>query len=247
MYKKILPALMIIILFTFLHCSKKDPVSSENVNASFQLQGTVSDNGADFLGNGAEPVANALVTITDQTDTNRTFSSYTDEQGHYLIEIPQTSALLKASHITGQESGTQVSSRYSLTITGDNIASYVEHDIDIPVTRTLDVSVTRIVIDIDGNEYQTVKIGDQWWTSQNLKTTRYRNGDPIPYITDNSEPVEYVEFFIDDVSRIIDTDEPYEWVLDENLFGRHTIKAIAFDSEGGYVEDTIDATFFIFG
>ena len=178
---------MIIMLFTFLHCSKKVPVSSENVNASFQLQGTVSDNGADFLGNGAEPVANALVTITDQTDTNRTFSSYTDEEGHYLIEIPQTSALLKASYITRQESGTQVSSQYSLTISGDNIAPYVEHDIDIPVTRTLDVSVTRIVIDIDGNEYQTVKIGDQWWTSQNLKTTRYRNGDPIPNITDNSE------------------------------------------------------------
>ena len=37
--------------------------------------------------------------------------------------------------------------------------------------------------DIDGNEYDTVKINDQYWMQQNLKTSHYRNGDPIPEIT----------------------------------------------------------------
>ena len=36
------------------------------------------------------------------------------------------------------------------------------------------------VIDIDGNEYQTVQIGDQCWMAENLRVSQYRNGDAIP-------------------------------------------------------------------
>ena len=66
-------------------------VLSHNLFSQIVLQGTVTDNGAEYLGSGADPVADALVTVTDQEDTNRTFSSYTDEQGHYSIAITQTS------------------------------------------------------------------------------------------------------------------------------------------------------------
>ena len=43
------------------------------------------------------------------------------------------------------------------------------------------------VTDIDGNSYKTVKINDQWWMAENLKTTKYRNGDPILNVTNDTE------------------------------------------------------------
>ena len=44
---------------------------------------------------------------------------------------------------------------------------------------------TITVIDIDGNVYTTVTIGSQIWLKQNLKTTRYNNGNEISNVTNN--------------------------------------------------------------
>jgi uncharacterized protein (TIGR02145 family) len=43
------------------------------------------------------------------------------------------------------------------------------------------------VTDIDGNTYNTVQIGNQVWMSENLKTSRYRNGGSIPYVVGNAD------------------------------------------------------------
>lgn len=43
---------------------------------------------------------------------------------------------------------------------------------------------TYAVRDYDGNYYHTVTIGTQVWLKENLKTTHFANGDPIPNVTE---------------------------------------------------------------
>ena len=44
---------------------------------------------------------------------------------------------------------------------------------------TVQKRVPLTVTDIDGNVYQTIKIGNQIWTTENLRTTRYRDGGQL--------------------------------------------------------------------
>lgn len=45
------------------------------------------------------------------------------------------------------------------------------------------ISWGQTITDIDGNVYNTVNVGTQTWTTENLKTTRYSNGVPIQYVS----------------------------------------------------------------
>ena len=65
--------------------------------------------------------------------------------------------------------------------------------------------------DIDGNVYKTVKLGNQVWMAENLRTTRYADGTPIPLGTESSYDVAYRYHPSDYSAYVADYGYLYNW------------------------------------
>ena len=48
-------------------------------------------------------------------------------------------------------------------------------------------AIKNIVTDIDSNTYNGIQIGNQFWITENLTVSKYRNGDEIPEVKDKKE------------------------------------------------------------
>lgn len=68
---------------------------------------------------------------------------------------------------------------FLLRVSGRDLITYNQPNIVFGGDSLLKINVIRMVKDIDGNIYRTVKIGNQWWMQENLRVTHYRNGNAI--------------------------------------------------------------------
>lgn len=67
----------------------------------------------------------------------------------------------------------------------------LNHRIAVKVRDTNGIDIRMLpnagnVTDADGNVYQSVRLGNQVWTVENLKTTKYNDGSAIPYVPDSA-------------------------------------------------------------
>jgi uncharacterized protein (TIGR02145 family) len=72
--------------------------------------------------------------------------------------------------------------------TGDTLYTGDGNYVIVPGISASNPSSNAITVsDIDGNLYNTITIGSQLWMKENLKVSKYRNGDPIPTNLDDGQ------------------------------------------------------------
>jgi len=63
----------------------------------------------------------------------------------------------------------------------------------------------------------------------------------------DEDGINKVEFYVDEVLKSTDYEEPYSWLWNESAIGRHEIKIIAYDNSGNKAEDMINVMIFNLG
>lgn len=122
----------------------------------------------------------------------------------YIIYINENRYVFRStgsSQTTGQISRYEIASFETGKISENNNddyllsikSGYLLHRQKVTGTDLSNVQITMVPLqtgkmqDGEGNEYATIKIGNQEWTSENIRSTKFNDGSPIKLVTDSSE------------------------------------------------------------
>jgi uncharacterized protein (TIGR02145 family) len=230
------------------------PINYANLNTNLPAMGlengTYKVYAVDAAGNVSSPSSNSVTVATSSsssTDSTAPTTSVTPDN------ITSTSNALVQSTETGTaylvNTAVTVSNLTNIEDAPDNQTNSViisSANIDTPLSATGLVKGTYRVyakdasnnlsgpssdnvtiaglVDIDRNAYSTVVIGTQNWMAENLKVTKYRNGDNITNITNNSAWTSntsgaYGVYLNDETTHLNSHGRLYNWHAVDNSTG----------------------------